>query len=170
MKNCRGNYIVYRCTRVMILTGLMLAFGKVLTVPKGHPWPVAPKPASMPALRTFQQSLRKDLLPKCIKCTLIYYAIPPGVFMHKEHCPYISANTYIRCKYRRGEAISDETFHRPRNGNTPGKITRRACRDGTPASDFAGFERWGGHTSPTAGVFYILLWYVALFHLCVTLP
>ena len=31
------NYIVYRCTRVMILTGLLLAFGKVLTVPMGHP-------------------------------------------------------------------------------------------------------------------------------------
>jgi len=26
-------------------------------------------------------------------------------------------------------------------GIPPGKITRRACRDGTPASDFAGFER-----------------------------
>ena len=35
---------------------------------------VAPKLASMPALRTFHQSLRRGLLPKCIKvCPDILY-------------------------------------------------------------------------------------------------
>ena len=89
----------------------------------------------------FSAHLRRILLPKASKCSLIYKGNAPCASILHRGLHSISANTYIRCKYRRGEAISDETFHRPRNGNTPGKITRRACRDGTPASDFAGFER-----------------------------
>jgi len=37
-----------------------------------------------------------------------------------------------------------------------GKITRRARRDGTPASDFAGFERMRRTSLPPAGVFHKL--------------
>jgi len=61
-----------------------------------------------------------------------------------------------------GDAISDDSFH-DRMGIPLGKITRRARRDGTPASDFAGLERMRRTSLPTAGVLHKPFWLCRIF-------
>ena len=91
------------------------AFGKVLTVPKGPPWPETPKPASMPASRTFYQSHIRGLLPKYIKvCPAILYKLLLGYATYRICLVYQeNANTDV------GKLSSTKPSTWPRNGNTP---------------------------------------------------